>query len=103
MQGQDVKQVGTGAWEGAGVLTLAEVRKRRPLLTALHTHPGTEVALAFILGAEGLGSRRPPLQRGILSLLPTAGQRASVGLFSSPSPGVLCPGGFKCSAALPSD
>lgn len=100
-QGQDVKQVGTGARGGAGALTLAEVRKRRPLLTALGPpRPGTEGALAFTVGAAGL---RPPLQRGILSLPATAGQRTSLGLLSSPSPGVLGAGGFKRPAALPSD
>lgn len=75
--------MGTGVQEGAGALTLAEIRRRRPLLTALGPHPGTEVAPAFTIGAAKLGSKRLPLQRGILSLLPTAGQWASLGLFSS--------------------
>lgn len=56
-QGQDVKQVGMGVREGAGALTLAEVGKSRPLFVALCLHLGTEVALAFTLGAGGLGSR----------------------------------------------
>lgn len=84
------REAGTGC-EAGGTRSLgrcrgvdiAEVRRRGPLLTALGPHPGTEVALVFTIGAARLGSRRPPLQRGILSLLPTAGQQASFGLFSS--------------------
>lgn len=73
--------------EAARVKALAghggEVRKRRSLLTTFSPYIGMEVSLAFTKGAVGRASSSPSLQRGIRSLLPTVGQRASLGLFSS--------------------
>lgn len=81
-----------GVREGAGALTLAEVGKSRPLFVALCLHPGTEVALAFTLGAAGLAEAASatwhpePAANSWPADLPWA--FLQLGL-ASPSPGVL--------------